>query len=677
MSDKDILADAMEDFDLCVERESENRINALDDIRFARLAEQWPDKVKKSRQDEGRPCLTINRLPAFIRQVVNDARQNSPSITVHPVDNKADKETAEIINGLIRNIEVTSDAEVAYDTALEYAVTGGFGYFRINLAYADDDTFDQDIRIRRVANPFSVYGDPYSTSHDSSDWNTAFVVDSMTKDAFEKKYKGAEAVDWKSDGYTGLRAPWLEGETIQVAERWCREQSVREIVALNNGEVVDRKIYEANKDRFDASGTAVVGSSRKVPSHKVKQYVMTGAEVLETIDWVGKYIPIIPVYGEDINVEGKRHLRSMVRDAKDPQQMFNYWRTAATELVALAPKAPWIGKTGTFKTDNQKWTTANTQSHSFIEYDGEAPQRQPFAGVPAGALQEALNASDDMKAIMGMFDASLGAQSNETSGRAILARQKEGDVSSFHFIDNLSRSIRHAGRVIIDLIPHVYSSERIIRVMGVDGEQQSVPVNQPVIVQPQQPGQPQLPPQPVPQAPPGQPPVEQINPDLIRIFDLTVGKYDLTVETGPSFTTQREAAASQMMELLRVFPQAAPVIGDILAENLDWPGASEIAERLKQLTQRMLGAASGVQGQPQQQMLQMQQTHMDQLMALQKELLDTKAQLSALQGDKSVDDDTNRIKAYDAETKRLHAIAEANKPSHLPRATSQQFDGLR
>jgi len=217
-------------------------------------------------------------------------------------------------------------------------------------------------------------------------------------------------------------------------------------------------------------------------SHKVTQRLLTGAEVLETNDWAGRYIPLVPVYGEEVNVEGKRYLRSLIRDAKDPQRMFNYWRTTTTELVALSPKAPFIGPKGAFQTDQAKWETANTDTHAYIEYDGNVPpQRQAFAGVPAGALQEALNASDDMKAIIGMYDASLGARSNETSGRAILARQREGDVSTFHFIDNLSRAIEHAGRILIDLIPKVYTGERIVRVLGQDGAAASVQLGKPVV----------------------------------------------------------------------------------------------------------------------------------------------------------------------------------------------------
>ncbi len=318
--------------------------------------------------------------------------------------------------------------------------------------------------------------------------------------------------------------------------------------------------YAKNKALFDASGVSVVGRPREVLSHAVKQHVLTGAEVLDTVDWAGRFIPIVPVLGDEVFLEGRRHLRSLVRDAKDPQRMFNYWRTTSTELVVLAPRAPFIGPKGAFKSDADKWATANTDCHAYIEYDGQVPpERSSFAGVPAGALQEAMNASDDIKSILGLFDASLGAASNENSGRAILARQRR-DASTFHFIDNLSRAIRHAGRIMIDLIPQVYSTPRLLRVLGPGGETSTVAVNQPAQTSPGAAAAP-----------------------LQAVFDLSVGKYDLTVEAGPSFTTRREEAASQMIALIQAFPQAAPVLGDLLAKNLDWPGAEEIAERLKML----------------------------------------------------------------------------------------------
>jgi hypothetical protein len=221
----------------------------------------------------------------------------------------------------------------------------------------------------------------------------------------------------------------------------------------------------------------VQGQPRPVPSYKVTQRILSGADVLEEIDWAGKYIPIVPVYGEEVNVEGVRHFRSMIRDAKDEQRRFNFELTSATEMTALAPKAPFIGKKGAFETDQAKWATANSNNWSYIQYDGaEKPERQSFSGAPVAQIQLAMSAADNLKRIIGIHDAGMGAEGNETTGRAILARQKESDTSNFHFVDNLSRAIRHGGRIVLDLIPKVYSTARVIRIIGQDGKQASVSI---------------------------------------------------------------------------------------------------------------------------------------------------------------------------------------------------------
>lgn len=624
-NEDDILVNAKELFDKIADYESDNRESAIDDIRFSRLSEQWPKEIRDQREREGRPCLTINRLPAFIRQVVNDSRQNKPSIVTHPVDSNADPETAEIINGLIRNIEYISNADTAYDISLESAVTNGFGYFRIGIEYSHDDSFDMDIMIEQIPNPLSVYGDPDSTRSDSSDWNVAFVVDSIHIDEFKKnrgKYKGAEEVDWSYDGYRGLESPWFEEDHIQIAEYWTREEVEKTIYLLDDGTVIDDETYNNSKDIMEIFGRTIV-SERITKSYVVTQRIMTGAEILETNKWPGKYIPIVPVYGDEVNLEGKRHFKSMISDAKDSQRMFNYWRTTSTELVALAPKTPFIGPKGSFKSDIQKWNSANTQTHAFIEFDGGlAPQRQPFAGPPAGALQEALNAADDLKSIMGIYDASLGARSNETSGIAIRARQREGDVSTFHFIDNLNRSIRHAGRILLDLIPKIYTGDRIIRILGEDGDN-------PENVQLGQQQQSQLP--------------EGVD----RVYDLSIGKYDLTVKTGPNFTSKREEAASQMIELLRAFPQAAPVIGDLLAKNLDWPGADEIAKRLKSLL------PPGIEDDENPQMQAMQQQFKEAMEQAKQQLEQANNQIEIFKKDRAEAAGKLEIEKFNAETARM------------------------
>lgn len=620
--DKDTLKDDLEDFDLCMEAEREQRRQSQADLEFGKLSKQWDEDAISQRAQEGRPCLTINRMIAFTNQVTNDARLNRATIAVKPVGGGADKQTADIQSDLIRNIETQSQAVSVYDTAFDCAVNAGVGYFRINVDYTDEDAWDQDIFLERISNPFSVYGDNEGKELTSIDWNKAFVTDFYSKAAFEARWgrdKKASSFDIGSGDYD---TNWFKDKRIRVAERWIRTQIDVNLLRLSDGALMFEDKWKENQEFFLSQGLTVDGS-RPTKSHKVKQRIITGTDILEESDWLGKYIPIVPMYGEEANVNGKRYFFSLINRAKDSQRLYNYQRTLAAELGAMQPKAPWLGPVGMFSTDATKWATANRVSHPYLEYDvvpeqqGATPTRIPFAGPAAGAMQEAMMASDDIKAILGIHDASLGARSNETSGKAIMARQHEGDVSTFNFISNRNAAVEHGGRIILDLIPKLYTAERILRCVQEDGSTYTVPINQPVapaqeiermramamgpqMPEMQQPGmqqgmQPQGPmPQEQPQeGPPQYAPVppeleQQLPPEMTqqlkavtKIFDLTTGKYDVTVTAGPGFTTRREEAATQMMEFVRVFPQAAPIIGDLLAKNLDWPGAEQVAERLK------------------------------------------------------------------------------------------------
>lgn len=651
----DIVKEALDAFEAAQDAESENRILALEDIRFARMGEQWDDKIRTDRERSGRPCLTINKLQPVIRQVVNDARQNRPATKVHPCDSNADPDTADILSGLIRNIEASSDADVAYDTAVENAVSGGFGYWRINTDYSlnavDEDglreagaaAFDQDIFIRRIANPFSVYGDPYSQAADSSDWMQAHVIEVLKKDQFKLKYPGATESDFDGHKWGSVRSPWKDGDDVQVAEYWKREKVVKRALLIQLPDLPEMPgdqiiMFEDDKELKNvlAAGAQVLGPPRPIQTFKVTQHIVNGVEELEKNDWAGAYIPIVPVYGDEVNIEGKRHFRSLIRDAKDAQRMFNYWRTTATEVVALAPRAPFIGPKGFAKGFERKWSTANSQSHAYLEYEGGIPpQREAPVGVPVGMMQEAANASDDIKAITGIYDASLGARSNETSGRAIAMRQREGDVSTFHFIDNLTRAIRHSGRILVDLVPKVYSTQRIVRILGEDGRPDSVEINGEAL-------------------------------EGVRIHDVRTGRYDVTVNAGPSFTTRREEASVQMMELIRSFPDAAPVIGDLVARNLDWPGADEIAKRLeKMLPAEARDEEGGVDPAIQMQMQQMAEA-----------LTQMQAQLQEAESKRDMEALKLSIEGYKAETERMTALAPAFGPEQIAAVVQQTLAQL-
>lgn len=586
-----LLKDALDRFDESHSGTSFNRTAATDDVRFARLGEQWPDAIKKQRQQENRPCLTINRLPAFIRQVVNDARQNKPGIQVSPVDSGADPDTAEVISGIIRSIENgRRKAEVAYDTAVEHAVTGGFGFFRIGIDYVHEDTFDMEAYIERVPNPLMVHWDPSGVAFDASDWRYAFVSDFLSEKEFKAKYPGASHVSFEGSS-DEKSAHWQEDEKIRVAEYWYKTEKKRKLYLLSDGRtlredqlpMVARQFAEAggldtngmSDDALSANYLALMGVSvvreREAAYSEVKRATISGADVLDEDVWPGSTIPICPVWGEEVIHGGRRHFRSMIRDARDPQTMFNFWRTASTELVALAPKAPFLVEDGGIPDDEaDKWETANARSHPYLLYSkgSKMPQRQRFASVPTGALNEAAVAADDMKSIMSIYDSALGAQSNETSGKAILARQRESDVANFHFIDNLNRAIEYAGRVLVEIIPHVYTERSALRIIGDDQKEKVIRLSNST---------------------------EQ-GIDDERIYDLNVGRYDVTVASGPSTATQRQETRDLLIEFMRALPQSAPLIADVMFENSDFKGADKLAERARLLLPPQVQAAES--GQP-------------------------------------------------------------------------------
>lgn len=551
--EKDTISEAVEEFNEAEEHWADQFEQSLDDLKFARLGDQWDDKTKEERARAARPCLTINRLPSFARQVVNDARQNKPAIKCYPVDDRADPETAEILNGVIRNIEYNSSADVAYDTALESAVYCGMGYFRIDVDYASYDSFDYDIKINRIVNPLNVLPDISSESYDASDWNKCFIHETMHRDDFKKQYSGADPIDFKSN----YNEHWRFENEVRIAERWIREEVETELLQLSSGDIVLSEQFLSNQDLFSSMGISVV-NTRPTKTFNVTQQIMTAAEVLEENEWAGRYIPIIPTYGEEFFIEGRRYFKSMFHDAKDSQRMFNFWRTATTETVALAPKSPYVGAVGQFDTDGRNWGKANVDNIPYLEYDqvdgAPPPQRQPPPQIPAGAIQETMSAEADMKSIIGIHDAGLGAQSNEISGVAIDGRKVESDTSNFHFMDNLSRSMKYAGKVLLDLIPNVYSEPRMMRIIGHDGSTDQVQINKEF----NKGGRPQ-------------------------IFDLTKGKYDVTVDVGASYQTKRKESVANMMQLASSHPHITSVIGDLIAKNMDWDGSEEIAKRLKAL----------------------------------------------------------------------------------------------
>lgn len=552
-----ILNLAKERFESAGENEQENRDLAADDFCFV-AGDQWPEDIKSKREVEGRPCLTINRLPQFIRQVTGDARLNRPAIRVIPKDSGSDPDTAEVFSGIIRQIETASRATQAYITGLEHSCQGGFGHWRVVTEYADNDTFEQDIRIRRIHNPFSVYWDPNATDYDRSDANWCFVTEWISQEEFEARYPNETPGNWEMTYRRDECQSWMrdEDDFVRIAEYWVKEPVTRRLGLLPDGSTIELD------DKKLPPGVNVV-RQRTVESHKVVRYLLAGHTVLEgPQDWPGRHIPIVPVYGPEEFYEGRIRYLSVIRYAKDPQRQYNYWQSAITEKTALSPKAPYIGTQAMFEGLESTWAAANDENFAYLpfnpdpEFPGQFPRREQPSAVNTAELQQSAQAVDDLKATTGIYDASLGARGNETSGVAIRARQQEGDVSTYAWTDNLARSIEHTGRILVDLIPRIYDTQRIVRIMGEDGTTDFVPINAYV---------------------------RDDRGEPVLVHDLSAGKYDVEVSTGPSFSTRRQEASQSIIEFVRAFPQAGPVLIPMIAKHMDWPESDKVAEMMKKL----------------------------------------------------------------------------------------------
>jgi hypothetical protein len=652
-SDSDILTVARARLDMAVSALAESREDEIDDLRFYAGSPdnhwQWPADVLATRGAvqgqtiNARPTLTINKLPQHVRQVTNDMRQNRPGAKVIPVDDNADVEVADIFNGMIRHIEYISDADVAYDTACENQVSYGEGYITLMTEYCDENTFDQDIKIGRIRNSFSVYMDPLIQDPTGADAKYCFITEDLTKAEYERQYPDAAPISTLQSLGVGDQSisNWLNEDTVRIASYYYIDYDKTKL-----------NLYPGNQSAFEGTpedkmlkdmfGKPI--KSRISERPRVMYCKINGYEILEQKEWAGKWIPVIRVIGNEFEVDGRIYISGLVRNAKDAQRMYNYWVSQEAEMLALAPKAPFIGYGGQFEGYEDKWKTANTNNWPYLEVnpdvtDGQGavlplPQRAQPPMASSGLLQAKAGASEDIKSTTGQYNASLGMGSNERSGKAILARQREGDVGTFHYGDNLTRAVRHVARQLVDLIPKIYDTQRIARIIGEDGETKMVKIN---------PDQPQ--------------PVNKIVNEqgivIEKIYNPGVGKYDVVATTGPGYATKRQEALEAMAQLLQGNPQLWQVAGDLFVKNMDWPGAQEMSKRFaKTIDPKFLSDGEDDPAlQAAQQQIQAMGAEMEQMHAM----IENVGKSIEMQ-DLERKDFEAQIKLYDAETKRIAAV---------------------
>jgi hypothetical protein len=554
-----LLAEVKDNYSRSISADGTNRELALEDIRFVdEEGAQWDSEVRKARGS--RPCYSFDRTSIAIDQVKGDQRQNSPQIKILPIDSKSDRKKAEIFEGLIRAIERNSSAKTAYNTGFDFALKGGFGAWRVYPKYVDD-SFDQELCIGRIENPFTVHFDPSAKDYLKRDAEWALVTERISKDLHDAQYKDIQGSDLDLAQHDH---DWINDKEVRVAEYYKRMRRKKTLALLDDGRVIDydtiKVIEQELRDPPPGSGIKPIRvlKKREADTTYVRWWKLSGAGIIDgPIDYEWKYIPIVPIYGRVTNIEGKRKYRGLVRKAKDPQKAYNGARTAEIEAVAMVPRSPYMVTPAQVKGYENSWREANAKNPLFLYYNavkdlpgGGKPSREAMPDIPNALIALSQQAADDIKASTGKFGPSLGEpQANELPG-AIRQRNTEGDVSSYEFIDNLAESIKYTGEILVDMIPKVYDGERVVRILGIDGKEAFENINQR-----------------------GQ--------DGKLINDLSQGRYDVAVDVGPAYTTQRQQAADYLLKFASTSEAVKNMASDLIAKSLDFKGADELERRLR------------------------------------------------------------------------------------------------
>lgn len=572
--DQKIIKRAMKRYKRCMDSESDNRKSALEDLKF-KAGEQWPAQDKARRAAAKRPCLTINTAPTLTHQISNDIRQNRPGINISPLA-EATKEAAELYASFIRAIERDSMADVAYDTAVTSAVDIGFGYMRLLTDYETPDSDDQILVIKRVRNPFTVLLDYARQETDGSDSRFGFVSELVDREDFTEDWPKANPVSWEPRMVGTEYHPWATRDQLRVAEYFEIEIEKRRLVRLSNGHVGFHEDLSAEVLGMISDKSLEILSERESELRTVMWYRMTCLEVLERKRWLGRWIPIIEVLGEEIDLEGKVIRSGVIRNAKDPMRMKNYWATTRTELYGLQPKAPWVAPEGSFLGYEDEWDRAHEDNITRLEYVAQttetgqplpAPARQPPPPVASGLMQAEQQAEQDVMGTTGVrFNAQSSERLHDESGKAIREIRRNNDIGSFHYSDNFSRSLRFLGTMIIDLVPHIYNRRRIVPGLGEDGKEAKIMIDPDHVkstgkVQP---------------ADPKEEPIKVLNP--------TYGRFGVTVTIGPSYATRRIEAQESLEAIIGKIPEPMRgVAAALMAKYSDWPGANELYKALAKM----------------------------------------------------------------------------------------------
>lgn len=615
-SDAEIFAECAERLRIAQQAEGANRQRAVLALEFED-GQQWPDDLYNLRKVSKRPTLTINHTRTFVRRVVNNMRQQRPRIKVHPVGDGADQDMAQKIGGLIRHIENRSDGAIAYDIAGESAVKIGWGYFRILTEWVDETSHEQEIRLAPIRNPFTVYMDPAAISPAGEDMQWCIISEKMKRSEFERKYPKEEQTEWREGGAGDQGTDWETKEEIRLAEYFRITKVKDTAVKLIDG----RNIFKSEMREGDIIANRLDGSSFARPTFRrqVEWFRLNGSTVVEHVELPGKWIPVVRCEGNTLDLNGDIRRKGMIEDMMDTARMYNYWRTCETEMIALAPRAPWIGTANQFS-GHPEWNDANQKPYSKLIYNPDfieqpdgtktplpPPTRVETIQIPAGFVNAAEGAAKDLMALAGMpHEPGVDKPGEVVSGVALRRRQAMSDIGHFQYYDNQTRGIAHGGRILLEYIRAYYSTQRMQRILGEDGTPETIELNAP------------------------DPQTQQIK------YDVTVGRFDVVMDTGPGYETKRQEGAEQLIDLLKIAPVAEIVAkngADLLFRSIDGPYSEQLADRVMPMNpQGMDKVMKGLPDQAKNIVLSLQQQLQQAQQTIQQQALEIKYKGSIEQG---------------------------------------------
>jgi hypothetical protein len=639
---------------------------------------QWPDNYWIERGSEGRVRLTVNATAQHCNQIINNIRQGNPQVKISPVDDHADKRTAEMLAGLVRNVLASSDADTAHDIGAEHAIYGGEGYWRVDTEYEHERSFNQRIVVKPIPNPNLVYVDPSAIKPDRSDAKWCFVFEDLTHDQFRAEF--GDTVEMSS-WIKGPEDTWYGEDRVRVADYfWC-EYIADELWFVPEA---DRIILKSEAAK-EFPGIKRPQHWRKTKRTQWKRARLVGAadEPHEQRDWPGKFMPVITVVGKELNITGTVIRKGQVRDLKDPARMLNYAYSEAVETLAIQNKVPYMASAEAIEGFEEEWKAANKRTTVYLPFNaydeaGNAlprPSKEPPPQMAMAQVQLLQMSTEQMRAASGQQNANFGIKSEASSGVGIQRLKVQGDTATFHFPDNLRRALRYEAEVIVDLIQKIYDTRRVERVLGLDGKEEIATLD------PNLPGayaeQPKPPP--MPGAPPPSPDERRSrSADIERIFNPTVGLYDIVIDTGPSYQTQRQEAFAAMTETAGRDATFMAKAGDILWKAADFPMADQVAERYERTMPPELRSDDDPIKGMQQQLQQMQQGLQEAVTRGQKaeaEALELKRKLDGKvienNAKVAIEQGAQRIEAYKAETDRMATLGPAIDPQAIAAMAAQ------